>query len=235
MSVMLFTGPEGKSQLRIANTVGAVGIELALSPAVGWLLGRFADQHFSSAPLGSYLGARYRFSRRVPGSISGRAPDALRADAKRWERRRGSGRRRRPVSVRPGLDRIAWTIAAAGAVISGLSFLFGAIFRGDGLTLGVGALVGSVVAVADWTTVRWLVQLSFGGGNRLAVAVLLLSKMGVLVGVSYALLKFAGVDVLGFTLGFSSLVLGIVLGARELGADAEATEVAAMPEKPLDA
>jgi F0F1-type ATP synthase assembly protein I len=48
--------PETGRQLRIATDVGAIGIELAISPLIGFLGGRFLDRTFGTEPWLMYVG-----------------------------------------------------------------------------------------------------------------------------------------------------------------------------------
>lgn len=48
--------PETGRQLRIATDVGAIGIELAISPLIGLLGGRFLDRTFGTDPWLMYVG-----------------------------------------------------------------------------------------------------------------------------------------------------------------------------------
>ncbi len=58
-------GPEGRQQLRTAARFSAIGIEMGLSPLVGYFGGRWLDQKLGTAPwlmiIGLLLGAAAGF------------------------------------------------------------------------------------------------------------------------------------------------------------------------------
>lgn len=94
-----------------------------------------------------------------------------------------------------------------------LGFLLG------GTTVGLGAMVGGVVAVLDAWALTWLaVRVVSGAGvmSRGFAAVLLGGKLFLLLGICWALLARFGVDPMGFSLGLGALVLGMLYGGAEL-------------------
>lgn len=105
--------------------------------------------------------------------------------------------------------RITQYVVAASVLLTALSFVLG------GVTMGFGAAVGGAVAIANWMLMRWV-------GRRLVVANdkgrmiwggLLAFKMLVLMLIAWGVLATGVVDPLGFTVGLSGLVLGILAGA----------------------
>lgn len=107
------------------------------------------------------------------------------------------------------LNRITLHVAAVGAVLSGGAFLV------VGGAPAVGTLVGAVVAVANWLALRWVIgRVAKGSARTRAVLMTLLAlKMGALMAVCYALIVRFDVHAIGFTVGISSLVVGLLLGA----------------------
>lgn len=105
--------------------------------------------------------------------------------------------------------RITLYVVGASVVMTALSFALG------GATMGVGAAVGGALAVGNWMLMRWV-------GRRLMVANdkgrmvwggLLAFKMVLLMAVAWGILATGWVDPMGFTVGLSGLVLGILVGA----------------------
>lgn len=48
--------PDSRKQLKIANRVGAVGIEIVLATAIGWFGGRWLDGALGTTPYLAYVG-----------------------------------------------------------------------------------------------------------------------------------------------------------------------------------
>ncbi len=104
-------------------------------------------------------------------------------------------------------------VAIAAVALIALGFLLG------GTTVGLGAMVGGVVAVLDAWALTWLaVRVVSGAGvmSRGFAAVLLGGKLFLLLGICWALLARFGVDPMGFSLGLGALVLGMLYGGAEL-------------------
>ncbi len=55
-------GPEARDELRKAHSVGAIGIEMAISPVVGWLLGSGLDAYFGTGKTLGYAGLAVGFA-----------------------------------------------------------------------------------------------------------------------------------------------------------------------------
>lgn len=109
---------------------------------------------------------------------------------------------------RSTLNRITLHVALACAALTGLALVLG------GVALAIGALVGGLVAVANWMAMRWV-------GRRLMVAndrgrivwgTLLATKMAVLMAVVWAILSTGLVDPTGFSIGLGGLVVGVLTG-----------------------
>jgi hypothetical protein len=106
------------------------------------------------------------------------------------------------------MNRITAYVIGASALL-----VLAALFLG-GVTMAFGATVGGVYAIVNWLAMRWL-------GNRLMVAndrgrmlwgSLLGAKMLIAMLVVWAILSTGAVDPIGFIIGLSGLVLGIVSG-----------------------
>ncbi len=104
-------------------------------------------------------------------------------------------------------------VAVAAVALVAFGFLLG------GTTIGIGAFIGSVVAVLDAWALTWLgVRVVSGAGfmSRGFAAALLGVKLFLLLGVCWALLARFGVDPMGFCIGLGALVLGMLYGGAEL-------------------
>ncbi len=106
-------------------------------------------------------------------------------------------------------SRIARYTALSAVLLTGLAFLFG------GPEVGLGAAIGGLVAVLNWTFVRW-------AGERIVrrrvrspglLTILLALKLGLLGLVLFVLIVGLGVHPGGLALGLGSLVLGILIGS----------------------
>jgi hypothetical protein len=117
-------------------------------------------------------------------------------------------------------ERITLLIAGFGLAVTLVAFGLG------GVSFGVGALTGSIVALANWVGFRWLGTRVAQGSvrGRGGAAVLLALKMGVLVFVCWALVVRLGVHPLGFLLGMGTFVAGILVGSSLAARDERATE-----------
>jgi hypothetical protein len=105
------------------------------------------------------------------------------------------------------VSRASRTLLVLGAAVTGLAFLLG------GERVAVGALVGAVVALANFQALGWIVRRLLQGSMRGAAtpSVLLVLKMGVLIAVAWALVVRFGVDLLGLMIGLGTLVGAIFL------------------------
>ncbi len=104
-------------------------------------------------------------------------------------------------------------VAAAAGALAALAFVLG------GPTVGVGAVVGGVLATLDAWAITWLAgRIIDGAGfvSRGFAAALLGAKLVVLLAVCWALLARWGVDPLGFSIGLGALVLGMLYTGFEL-------------------
>jgi len=115
------------------------------------------------------------------------------------------------------LNRITIYIAAFGAVLSAFAFLVA------GPVTGVGAVVGASIALLNWAALRWVISRVRRGNTRTraGLMVLLVLKMAALIALSWALITRWDVDAVGFAIGTSSLVAGVLLGSSRAGAAEE--------------
>ena len=106
------------------------------------------------------------------------------------------------------MRRITGYVVGASALLALAATVFG------GVELGVAATVGGVFSVVNWVAMRWL-------GRRLIVAnergkavwgLLLAAKMGISLIVVWAILSTGVIDPIGFVIGLSGLVFGILAG-----------------------
>ncbi|MDH3726604.1 MAG: hypothetical protein OER77_03655 [Myxococcales bacterium] len=111
-------------------------------------------------------------------------------------------------------------VALAGVTLALLAAVIG------GTAVGVGAVVGAIVASLDaLVLIKLTARIASGRvrSQRIA-AVLLGAKLAVLGAVCWALLARWGVNPIGFGVGFSAMVLGVLYAAFELSSQDEALE-----------
>jgi predicted Kef-type K+ transport protein len=117
-------------------------------------------------------------------------------------------------------------VAVAALVLVGLTFVLA------GPRVGVGALVGGVVATADAWAITWLAKRIVSGAGFIGsgmAAGLLGVKLVLLLAVCWALLARWGADPLGFSVGLGALVIGMLLAGVDLSIrEAQATRNAQM-------
>ncbi len=107
------------------------------------------------------------------------------------------------------IDKITFYIAALGGVATVLAFAVG------GVRVGLGAFVGAGVALANWAFLRWLMHrmADQGTSHRQRWMLLLTAKMIAMMMACWVLITGLGINPMGFVIGLSSLVLGVVVGA----------------------
>ena len=112
------------------------------------------------------------------------------------------------------LRRMTWYVAGAAALLAGLTFVFAGPWR------GLGAAVGGAVAVANWLAMRWVGErlLRANDRGRMIWGTLLAVKMGATLGLIWLILATGWVDPMGFAVGMSGLVLGVLAGTFHLAA-----------------
>lgn len=110
---------------------------------------------------------------------------------------------------RAALDRTTVAVGAIG-VISSLVALVVA-----GVWVGFSTAAGAALALGNFYIYRWVAGRITGGNIRRqsALSLLLVAKMGALMGLVYLLIARHWVDPLGFIVGLSALVLGLLAGS----------------------
>jgi hypothetical protein len=104
-------------------------------------------------------------------------------------------------------------VAVAALVLAGLAFVLG------GVSVGIGAIVGGIVAALDAWAITWLASRIISGAGFIGrgfAAAMLGAKLVVLLAVCWALLARWGVDPIGFSVGLGALVLGMLYSGAEL-------------------
>lgn len=112
------------------------------------------------------------------------------------------------------LKRITTYVAGASAVLTAVAFALG------GAWMGFGAAVGGAVAVGNWLGMRWIGErlLRANDQGRMVWGTILALKMGAILGVVWMILATGWVDPMGFAIGLSGFVLGILGGSFHLAA-----------------
>ncbi|MEM8608243.1 MAG: ATP synthase subunit I [Myxococcota bacterium] len=121
-------------------------------------------------------------------------------------------------------DKVAKQVMKFVAVAAvALTLVAGAI---GGADIGIGAAVGGAVAWLDALVLLKLTQRITSGrvGSQRLAAVLLGVKLALLGAVCWGLLARWGVNPIGFGVGFSAMVLGVLYAAVELTADDSADD-----------
>src|SRR5204863_61564 len=101
-------------------------------------------------------------------------------------------------------------------------------------SIGVGALAGAAVSVADFLVIRWIAarMMSAGEKAKTVLTLVLVGKMTLLLGLCAALLFTAHVNAVGFMVGIGAMVLGVLFGGvhEHLAAPAS-TELSPSPSE----
>lgn len=105
------------------------------------------------------------------------------------------------------IDRITTYVAAFGVLLSALAFVVST-------EVGIGALAGAAIAIADWMVTRWLGAriLAAGEKARTLLSLALVSKMALVLGACGLVLWSGRVSALGFMIGIGAMVLGVIVG-----------------------
>jgi hypothetical protein len=105
--------------------------------------------------------------------------------------------------------RLTWFILGLGAAVTA------AIYARLGAHAAISSALGVALALANWYLLRVIVGRVVSGAVRgyAKFTLLLIVKMGVLLGLIFALLRSGLVQPLPFTIGISSLALGSLLGS----------------------
>ncbi len=105
------------------------------------------------------------------------------------------------------IDRITTYVAAFGVLLSTLAFVVS-------YEAGIGALVGAAIAVGDWLVTRFLGARLLAAGERARsiLSLALVSKMSLVLGACGVVLWSGRFSPLGFMIGISAMVLGVIVG-----------------------
>ena len=105
------------------------------------------------------------------------------------------------------IDRITTYVAAFGVLLTALAFA-------RSVDVGIGALVGSTIAIADWLVTRFLGAriLAAGERGRTLLSLALVSKMALVLGACGFVLWSNRVSPLGLMIGIGAMVLGVIVG-----------------------
>lgn len=125
------------------------------------------------------------------------------------------------------LRRITAYVVGASVLLAAIAFALG------GMHMGIGAMVGGGVAIANWFAMRWVAQrlLNASDQGKAIWGTLLALKMGALLAITWAILSTGVVDPTGFTIGLSGLVLGALGGALHTATSARPADDAATEEQ----
>ncbi|MBK8590905.1 MAG: ATP synthase subunit I [Sandaracinaceae bacterium] len=102
-------------------------------------------------------------------------------------------------------------------------------FAAIGVPTGIGALVGSAVAVANWFLLRISLSKLVDARveQRAGITLLLCLKLGLTGVVAFIAIRRLHVDPLGFMIGFGALVLGILTASILFSAETASAQPAA--------
>jgi hypothetical protein len=105
-------------------------------------------------------------------------------------------------------DRLSYFVIAFGVIA--VLCVFGLMGMDAARSTGVGVCVG----LANWYLLRFIVGRLVSGGQKsqLGAAALLFFKMGLLMAGIFVLLRSQMVQIIPFTVGVSTLVLGVLAG-----------------------
>jgi hypothetical protein len=77
-----------------------------------------------------------------------------------------------------------------------------------GAQRGLAASVGAGLSLINWFALRYLVARMFDGGNKAALGMLLMAKIGALIGVVFVLISRVRLDPIGLAFGLGVLFIG---------------------------
>jgi hypothetical protein len=110
------------------------------------------------------------------------------------------------MSLPESIQRMTRPLLLIAAIVVSIAFALW------GPTRGYAALLGASLSIANWFSLRWLAnRIVHGSGNRAAVSLLLMAKIGVLTAIVFVLLNRVHVDPVGLVFGLGVLVVGPVL------------------------
>ena len=100
-----------------------------------------------------------------------------------------------------------------------------------GAERGFAALIGAGLSLLNWWALRWFTGRIVGGGDagKAAVSLLLIGKIGLLIGVVYLLIQRLHVDPVGLAFGLGVLFIGPVAATLLAGGHSNFSPSAAAP------
>ncbi|MDD9934325.1 MAG: hypothetical protein OXT09_12020 [Myxococcales bacterium] len=106
-------------------------------------------------------------------------------------------------------ERMTWVITGLGILAAGAAYV------AFGLLTARSVAAGAALGVANWMLLRYIVGRVVGGNvkNQAGFTFVLMIKMGALMGLIFILIKAGMVEILPFTLGLSTLMVGVLGGA----------------------
>lgn len=105
-------------------------------------------------------------------------------------------------------DRMTYYVVALGLIA------VGSVYALMGATAAISTAVGVAVGLLNWFIQKFIVGRLLSGGQKsqLGAAALLFLKMGLLMGGLFVLLRSGLVQLIPFTVGISTLVVGVIAG-----------------------
>src|SRR5690349_6917751 len=105
-------------------------------------------------------------------------------------------------------DRMTYVVIALGVVA------VGAVYGLMGADAALSTAIGVGVGLINWFIQKFIVGRMLSGGQKsqLGAAALLFLKMGLLMGGLFVLLRSGLVQLIPFTVGISTLVVGVIAG-----------------------
>ena len=105
-------------------------------------------------------------------------------------------------------DRLTYYVIALGVIV--VAAVWGAMGGAEARSAGIGVCVGLV----NWYLLRFIVGRMLSGSQKsqLGAAAVLFFKMGLLIAGLFVLLRSGLVQLIPFTLGVSTLVVGVLAG-----------------------
>jgi len=188
-------GPGRDKQTRSTNRALAVGSELGIAVLIGLFGGNWLDERLGTVPWFMIVGL-------LLGGAAG-----VRSLMRLAPKPKQPPREERTSTAMKQIDRITTYVAALGVLLSALAFAIS-------VEVGLGALVGAAIAIADWLVTRFLGAriLAAGERGRTFLSLALVSKMTLVLGACAAVLWSERVSPLGFMIGISAMFVGVVVG-----------------------
>jgi len=105
-------------------------------------------------------------------------------------------------------DRMTYFVVALGLIA------VGSVYALMGSDAAISTAIGVAVGLLNWFIQKFIVGRLLSGGQKsqLGAAALLFLKMGLLMGGLFVLLRSGLVQLIPFTVGISTLVVGVIVG-----------------------